>query len=112
MFTLEAENWSSGPLVLADSFWLRLRGLVAHRRTLGLLIAANSVHGWGMTRRVLVVGLDRDLRVKRISTLPPFGLVVARGCAYAMELPAGKSPPALGVVLAISMDTLGSGYAN
>ena len=80
---------------VADSFWLRLRGLLG-RNGLGageglVIVPCNSVHMIGMRFPVDVLHLDRSGTVVRVLTdLQPgqFGPLVRRSHT-AVELPAG-----------------------
>lgn len=79
---------------IADSFWLRLRGLLftdslpsGH----GLLIKpCNSVHTIWMSYPIDVIFLDAgDNIIKAISDLKPMRFAACIGSAYVVELPAG-----------------------
>ena len=81
---------------VADSWWLRLRGLLG-RPPLEegeglLLLECGSVHTVGMREAIDVAFLDTRGRVVRsIASLPPFR--VGRGgpdAVHALELPAGR----------------------
>ena len=78
----------------ADTFWLRLRGLLFTRtlppREALLLNPCNSVHMFGMFYSLDIVYLDEDMRiVKTVPDLPPFGCSLCWKAALAVELPAG-----------------------
>lgn len=71
---LLAEN-----VVLANTFFMRLRGLIARRRlapTEALwLRPCNGVHTWWMHYAIDVIFLDRELRiVKLVENMRPFRL--------------------------------------
>jgi uncharacterized protein len=81
---------------VADSWWRRLRGLLAHpplRKGEGmLLLGCASVHTIGMTEAIDVLFLDGEGRVVRsIPRLRPFRLGLGGDEAvHALELPAGR----------------------
>ncbi|WP_380164497.1 hypothetical protein [Jannaschia sp. R86511] len=92
-------------VLLADTYWRRLRGMLG-RRTLPpalLLHPGGSVHGMGMTRSldvaVLVprdrpdrgrVPVDAPMRVAKLAVLRPFALVTGvRGACATLEAPVG-----------------------
>jgi len=83
-------------LVVADSYWTRLRGLVG-RRGLdpgeGLLLRpANSVHTAFMRFPIDVVFLDRDLTVLDVvESVPPWRVKARRGARAVLELGAGDA---------------------
>ena len=64
-----------------------------------MLFDGRSVHGFGMTEPLLVVGLDRQLRVVGIRTLEPHGIICFFRAVQILELPAEQQPPAEGAVL-------------
>ena len=82
-------------LRVADSAWLRLRGLLGHpepRQGEGLLIEpSNGIHTVGMRYPIDVLFVDRDgivLRCER--ALPPLRFLPwVRGGRRVLELPAG-----------------------
>jgi hypothetical protein len=82
--------------VVADSFRLRLRGLLG-RRDVGsdeglLLVGSPSIHTTFMRFPIDVVFLDRDWKVVRIRhRLRPWRVAWARGAVAALELPAGAA---------------------
>jgi hypothetical protein len=86
---------------LARGFGERLRGLRRSPEDESLLIRTRSVHGFGMNRALLVVGLDKDLRV--IGSRPLFpGRMVRMGQArYILELPIDAKPPRRDSVLRV-----------
>ena len=82
--------------VVADSWWSRLRGLLARpplRRGEGLLLTrCRSVHTVGMTYAIDVAFLDAEgTVVHHISRLVPFRVGLGGPEAvHALELPAGR----------------------
>ncbi len=94
---------------VADTYWTRLRGMLARREPPAglLLVPGGSVHGVGMTRSLDVAmlvpleGAGRGVgpyRVARTAVLRPFGLVTSRhGVRAVLEASVG-SLAAWGVV--------------
>ena len=68
------------PLLTADNYFARLRGMLGTRPGDGalLLTRCNSVHGVGMSYRLDAALLDEDFLVLRTTVLHPFGLVAPR----------------------------------
>ena len=82
-----------GPVLVADPYWSRLRGMLG-RRPLPpalLLRPANSVHGMGMLETLEVAVLDSDGTVLSTRELRPMGLTpTVRGGAQVLEAPVGS----------------------
>ena len=82
--------------VVADSFWLRLRGLM-FRRTLprdeGMLFrGTGSIHMFFMRFAIDAVFCDAELRVLRVARgLRPWRLAAARGAKIVIELADGAA---------------------
>ena len=82
--------------VVADSFWLRFRGLML-RASLdpddGMLFrGTGSIHMFFMRFAIDAVFCDDDLRVVRVvSDLQPWRLASARGAKTVLELAAGAA---------------------
>jgi uncharacterized membrane protein (UPF0127 family) len=82
--------------VVADSFVMRLRGLLGRRelpRDEGLLISpSSSIHTWFMRFPIDVVFLDRDLRVVGVAAdVRPWRLRWRKGARQVLELAAGEA---------------------
>jgi hypothetical protein len=81
--------------VLADSIWLRTKGLLG-RASLpeeeGILLRpAGSIHMFFMRFAIDAVFLDRDLEVVKVAAdLGPWRLSAKRGAKAVLELPAGR----------------------
>ena len=81
--------------VVADSAWLRTKGLLG-RDSLGedegiLLRPGGSIHMFFMRCAIDAVFLDRELRVLRVAAdLKPWRLASKRGAKSVLELPAGR----------------------
>ncbi len=82
-------------IMLADTWWLRLRGLVWRPKLASgeglLLVPCNAVHMFGMKYAIDVLFLDRAGRVVSIveALRPGRATPPRRGAQYALELPAG-----------------------
>jgi hypothetical protein len=57
------------------------------------------VHSFGMRAPLLVLTLDGEGRVRRGVLLRPGRVLVDRGAAWILELPASVRPPPVGTVL-------------
>lgn len=83
-------------VALADSWWRRLRGLLARPRIRDgeglLLLGCDSVHTVGMGYPIDVAFLDADGRVVRsLHRLGPWRIGLGGSTAvHALELPAGR----------------------
>jgi uncharacterized membrane protein (UPF0127 family) len=81
---------------VADSWWTRLRGLLARPRMHAgeglLLLACDSVHTVGMTYPIDVAFLDGEgTVVHSIAALSPWRLGLGgAGAVHTLELPAGR----------------------
>ena len=93
---LQSPGWRSGPVDLASSHRLRLRGLRPRPDGRGLLIRTRSVHGLGMREEVSIVGLGADGSVYRVGVLRPRGLAVMVQCRWILELPIAEPLPTVG----------------
>ncbi|MGH8875337.1 MAG: hypothetical protein ACRDVM_08840 [Acidimicrobiia bacterium] len=89
-------GWSSGPVLWADTFRRRWRGLRPRPNGHGLLLPGSSAHGVGMAEPLLVVGVSAEHRVVAVRTLRPGRMVWARGARFLIELPADHPPPPVG----------------
>lgn len=81
--------------VVADSIWLRTKGLLG-RASLpedeGIWLApAGSIHMFFMRFAIDAVFLDRDLKVLKVAAdLGPWRMSAKRGAKIVLELPAGR----------------------
>jgi uncharacterized membrane protein (UPF0127 family) len=87
---------SEGELMLAQTYWQRLRGLLGRpvlAPGVGLLIApCASVHTFFMGCRIDVVYLSCDNVVQKlVPQLKPWRVSAARGASYVVELAAGQA---------------------
>ncbi len=93
---LSSGEWRSGQVLLAETFWERLRGLLARPSDTAMLIPGSSVHGFGMRRSCRVIALDPGLGVLSTSILRPGRIVWQQGAAWMLELPVTVPPPPAG----------------
>jgi|FLYL01.1.fsa_nt_gi hypothetical protein len=80
---------------VAASFVDRLLGVLAPGVE-AVLLPGRSVHGFGLTRSVWAIGIDRSGSVTEVRRLRPFGLLVLPGCRWILEIPIEWKPPRLG----------------
>ena len=66
-----------------------------------MLLETWTVHGFGMRRSLVVVGIDRNRRVIGSRTLHPNRVIGFRGARYVLEMPVGTIPPPVGVAVRI-----------
>jgi hypothetical protein len=97
--TFVDKDWSSPPVLLADTFYQRWKGLRPRPAGQGLLIRARSVHGFGMKEPLLIVGLDALGGVLGIRILFPRRFAFVPGARQILELPIDVEVPAEGAVL-------------
>lgn len=98
---LSSDDWSSGLVQVATGFYGRWRGLKAHPEETSLLIRTSSVHGFGMSKPFMAVGLDKHLRVTATRLVRPRRVAWFRGARFVLELPAATEPPREGTALEI-----------
>jgi hypothetical protein len=98
------DGWESGPVLVAQRYAERLKGLRASDADRGMLIKGQSVHGFGMRAPLLAIGLDGRRRVVGFRILHPYRVVWIRGAREIVELPIGPLPPPPGVVLTWERD--------
>lgn len=83
-------------VAVADSWWLRFRGLLARPQMKNgegmLLLECGSVHTVGMAQAIDVAFLDAEGRIVRsIARLRPWRIGLGgAGALHALELPAGR----------------------
>lgn len=89
---VEAAGWNPSHMVVARSFWQRLRGLLgsdfSDDRPLGPVVFPNcsSVHTFGMRRRIDIVFLDADCRVLlRCENVGPCRILSHRDAVVVIE---------------------------
>ena len=98
---LAGPGWRSGPLLLARAPLARFRGLRPRPGAAGLLLAARSVHAWGMAVPLTVISLDGLGTVRRVARLRPGRCFFDRGARWIVELPAAWPPPPSGMRLRV-----------
>lgn len=99
VFHFRADEWRSGPVMSATSFFERWRGLRGAGPEATLLLRANSVHGVGMDRPFLAVGLSAEFRVIATRMIAPGRFARFPNCRWVLEIPANAEPPRSGQVL-------------
>ncbi len=82
-------------VVIASSYWARFWGLMG-RRTLGgdeglLIEPCSSIHTMFMRFAIDVIFLDKERRVVKVATVPPFRAALGRGAHAVLEVPAGTA---------------------
>ena len=80
---------------IAVSYWSRFWGLMG-RRTLGeeeglLIEPCSSIHTMFMRFAIDVIFLDKEHRVVKVATVPPFRAALGRGSHAVLEVPAGTA---------------------
>lgn len=80
---------------IAVSYWSRFWGLMG-RRTLGeeeglLIEPCSSIHTMFMRFSIDVIFLDKEHRVVKVATVPPFRAALGRGSHAVLEVPAGTA---------------------
>ncbi|HLV90138.1 MAG: hypothetical protein J5I28_02815 [Acidimicrobiales bacterium] len=90
-----------GAVHAVTGFWQRWRGLRGSPDGSALALPGGSVHGFGMDRDLVVVGLDGDLEVIGSKVLAPNRIVTIPGARWMIELPAGTIPPPAGTRLIV-----------
>lgn len=98
---LEGAGWRSPPVIIADTFLSRLRGLRPRPRDRALLIATSSVHGMGMREPLRVVALDSSNQVISIGVLGRGRIVSYPEASAILELPLEAEVPQVGTRLSI-----------
>ncbi|HUP18229.1 MAG TPA: hypothetical protein VM848_19545 [Acidimicrobiia bacterium] len=93
------DGWESGPVLVAQTFAERLKGLRYRSDGQSMLIRGMSVHGFAMREPLLAVGLDRGQRVVGFRVLYPRRVIWIRRAAQILELPIDEEPPPDGAVL-------------
>jgi uncharacterized membrane protein (UPF0127 family) len=68
----------------------RARGLIGRPPVPMLFERARSVHTFGMREAIDVAFLDRNLRVIRVTTVPPHRIVWSMRARHVLELPPGS----------------------
>ncbi len=80
---------------IADSYWSRFWGLMGRRKLgedEGLLIEpCSSIHTMFMRFAIDVVFLDREHRIVKVATVPPFRAALGRGSHAVLEIAAGTA---------------------
>ncbi len=96
---LQTEHWDSGPVLHAQTFRERRRGLKGRPSATSMLIEAGSVHSFGLKSPFHAVGLTSELEVVEVIRVAPWRTASFAGCGYVLELPIDSPLPALGSIL-------------
>ena len=98
---LVAGPWISGPVRMAVLTRDRFSGLRSKGWDGALLLRGRSVHGIGLQRRVLAVGLDEVGTVLSCALLERGNVMTVRGARWILELPESKRCPPVGARLIV-----------
>lgn len=96
------DGWCHSPVILAESGYERWRGLRGLPARSAMLLASSSVHGIGMRRAFLAVGITSHGVVKQVLAVRPGKIVSLSGCRYVLELPLDVTPPGPGTRLEVA----------
>lgn len=99
---LRADSWSVDHLVLAESFFERLRGVTLSAARRGIVIQRSAVHTMGMSHAIETVAVDGEGRVVGVRTLNPNRFAWFRGAKYLVELPPGSPVPLIGSLVEVT----------
>lgn len=95
-------GWSRGPVMEAESFSDRFRGLRKLEPGATLLIRTSSVHAFGFRHPFRAIGLSAELEVVAHTVVRPWRLARFPGCAFVIEMPTDAVPPPLGSHLEVT----------
>lgn len=95
-------RWRHAPVIVARGFFGRWTGLRRLDEEVGLLIRTRSVHGFGMSRRLTVIGLDPEGRVVAVRALDPRRVVTIRAATWMLEIPTETGAPDVGDLLRLA----------
>lgn len=90
------DGWASGPVVVADTFRLRWRGLRPGGSAHGMLFRTRSVHGFGMDVSLGLAAIDPSHRVIATGVLHPRRVAWFARAVWVLELPDGVGLPTPG----------------
>lgn len=99
---LSAEQWPEVVASCADTFQDRLLGIKARDSEGAVLIPTRSVHSFGLSKPLRLVGLDRGMRVIDARRLRPNRVAYIRGASFILELAEGTMTPRPGTRLEVS----------
>lgn len=96
---LQKNGTTIAHVILADRYFLRLRGLIGRRLSPGeglLLVPCNQIHTFWMGYPIDVIYLDAMGRALRVDAAVPPGksCALVRGAKQVLELPAGAAAEA------------------
>lgn len=93
---MKAGSWSADGLVVAESFFERLRGVKLSTAVSGVVIRRSAVHTMGVSSAIETVAVDREGTVIGVRSLAPNRFAWFRGASYLVELPGGTEVPEVG----------------
>lgn len=96
-----AQEWQSGPVMSASTFFERWRGLRGSKSDVSLLLHTNAVHGIGMDRPFQAIGLSADYRVVETRVVEPGRFVRFHSCTWVLEIPVENELPVTGQALEV-----------
>lgn len=99
-----ADEWKSGPVMIAASFVERWRGLRGAESEAAILLRTSSVHGVGMGRPFRAVGLSENYTVLDTRLVAQGRFARFRKCKWVLEIPADVRPPKPGQTLELVDD--------
>ena len=99
--TLTTPSWTSGPVVIADTFYRRLRGVRIVPPRHALLLRAASVHGMGLSSPLTTVAFDRSGHVSAVGRLAPWRFWGRAGARMILEMDLEEPIPDFGERVAI-----------
>jgi len=97
--TLVTEGWASDHVFEARSFLQRWRGLKGLPDGSRLLLAARSVHGFGLRGPHLVAAIGGDMKVSEVRVLEPGRVLSFPRARFILEMPMDGTPPPVGSML-------------
>lgn len=97
-------EWSRHPVLRAEGFADRFRGLKGLDPGTSLLLATSSVHSVGLGRPFTAVGLTDGFVVAGSRVVKPNRIARFPGCSYVLELPIDVPPPSVGSTLEVTGD--------
>lgn len=97
--TLVTEGWASGRVFAAGSFLEKWRGVKGLPEGSRLILAARSVHGFGLKGPLLVAAMDDDMRVTDVQVLEPGRVLTFPRARFILEMPIEGDPPPVGAML-------------
>jgi len=88
-----------GPVIVAERFGERFRGLRPRAAGRYLLLPTNSVHGFGMREPIWAAGLSDTMTVTQVAIVAPRRVITLRGAVWILEGPVTAPRPVVGATL-------------